>query len=396
MSRLGPRDLARRALRRAAGSDEALRVQVPSALLEVARDGIVPLARDPAALGSAGRLRVATVVPQFRRGSGGHATIMHLLRGLAERGHACSVWIDDSDGTHDGEATDAIEARFRAWFNAAGVDVHASFAAWGGADVVLATGWQTVHRVLRLDGARARGYLVQDHEPEFYGTSAERVWAEQTYGFGLPCIAASPWLAGLLSDEYQAHARGFDLGVDHAVYRPVPGVARRDDTVAFYARAVTARRAVPLGLLALRELVARRPGTRVVLYGEAREIAAGFAHEHAGVLSAAELATLYNESTVGLVLSMTNPSLVPTEMLACGLPVVDLASDAMLQTFGEDGPIALADFHPIALADTLARLLDDAAEREQRAAAGLALAGGRTWANAAEQVEGALLGWVAE
>jgi glycosyltransferase involved in cell wall biosynthesis len=387
-----PADLARRVLRRPEPGPQ--RIEAPPALLELARDGVVPLDADAAPPGSAGRLRIAVVVPQFRRGSGGHSTIMHLLRGLAERGHSCSVWIEDGDGTHAAQDPAEVEALFRDWFGASAIDVHASFAAWTGADVVLATGWQTVHRVLRLDGARARAYLVQDHEPEFYGTSAERVWAEQTYAFGLPCIAASPWLAGLLAEEYEASADSFDLGIDHAVYHPMSDVERRTDTVAFYARAVTPRRAVPLGLLALRELTARRPQTRVVLFGEAREIAAGFEHEHMGVLSGDELAALYNEATVGLVLSMTNPSLVPTEMLACGLPVVDLASDAMLQTFGDDGPVALADFDPVALADTLARLLDDAAERELRCAAGLALAATRTWSAAAEQVERALKGLV--
>jgi glycosyltransferase involved in cell wall biosynthesis len=92
---------------------------------------------------------------------------------------------------------------------------------------------------------------------------------------------------------------------------------------------------------------------------------------------------------------MTNPSLVPTEMLACGLPVVDLASDAMLATFGADGPIALAEFDPLALAATIERLLDDADERARRSAAGLELAATRTWPRAAEQLEAALLGWLA-
>ncbi len=388
-----PRRLARRVLGRP--EPGPLRVEAPPALLEVARDGAVPLAADAPPLGSGGRLRIAVVVPQFRRGSGGHSTIMHLLRSLAARGHACSVWIEDTDGTHAGQAPEEVERLFRDWFGAAATDVHATFDAWRGADVVLATGWQTVHRVLRLGGARVRGYLVQDHEPEFFGTSAERAWAEETYALGLPCAAASPWLAGLLRERYGARAGAFDLGVDHAVYAPRPEIARRRNTVAFYARAVTARRAVPLGLLALRELVARRPGTRVVLFGEAREIAAGFDCEQRGVLDGDALAALYAEATVGMVLSMTNPSLVPTEMLACGLPVVDLASDAMLATFGADGPIALAPFDPIALAEALAALLDDEHDRARRAAAGLALAGERTWPRAAEQLERVLLEWVA-
>ena len=108
---------------------------------------------------------------------------------------------------------------------------------------------------------RARAYLVQDHEPEFFATSAESVFAERTYGEGLYCIAASPWLSDLDRSAATAReARSFELGVDHDVYRPRP-IARRRDTVIFYARDVTPRRAVPLGVLALQELQRRRPDT---------------------------------------------------------------------------------------------------------------------------------------
>jgi glycosyltransferase involved in cell wall biosynthesis len=151
---------------------------------------------------------------------------------------------------------------------------------------------------------------------------------------------------------------------------------------------------VPLALLALRELRRQRPRTRVVLFGEARPIDAGFEAEQPGVLDGPHLAELYAEATVGVVLSMTNPSLVPLEMLACGLAVVDLASDAMRATFGEGGPIALAPFDPVALAGAITRLLDDDAERERRAAAGLALADARTWPAAAAQLDAAIRGWL--
>ncbi|WP_259312644.1 glycosyltransferase family 4 protein [Capillimicrobium parvum] len=394
---MNARDLARRVLGRPDAGP--LQVTTPEALLEYLRDGQAPLAPStepaPAAAASgAGRLRVAVVVPQFRRGSGGHSTVMHLLRGLEARGHTCSVWIEDSDGTHSGRSPDDVEASFRGWFGGLSGDVHADFAAWRGADVVLATGWQTVYRVLRLDRARARGYLVQDHEPEFYGTSAERMWAEQTYALGLPAIAASPWLAGVLRERYGARADAFDLGIDHAVYAPVAGVDRRADTVVFYARAVTARRAVPLGVLALRELARRRPRLRIVLFGEARPIDAGFRHTDGGVLDGDSLAALYCEATLGMVLSLTNPSLVPTEMLACGLPVVDVASESMVATFDEDGPIALARPDPMALCSTIERLMDDDHERARRSAAGVEYARGRTWPRAAEQLETALVRWL--
>jgi glycosyltransferase involved in cell wall biosynthesis len=94
---------------------------------------------------------------------------------------------------------------------------------------------------------------------------------------------------------------------------------------------------------------------------------------------------------VGVVLSMTNPSLVPTEMLACALPTVDLASDSMLATFGPDGPVGLSPFDPLALADTVEALLDEPLERRaERVGAGLELTAARTWDRAAEQVEAGL------
>ena len=55
------------------------------------------------------------------------------------------------------------------------------FADWYGADVAVATGWQTVFPVLEQHGVRARAYLINDHEPEFYATSVESIWAAETY-----------------------------------------------------------------------------------------------------------------------------------------------------------------------------------------------------------------------
>ncbi|HEX8123134.1 MAG TPA: glycosyltransferase family 4 protein [Solirubrobacteraceae bacterium] len=344
------------------GRPAPLRIDAPRALATLLRDGPAPL--DPRPVPD--RLHAAFVVPWFFEGSGGHSTIANLVRGLEARGHDVSVWLEE------GTAGD-----FGAFFGPGG-RVMEGFDAWDGADVVVATGWQTVHRALLLPGCGARAYLVQDHEPEFYGTSAERTWAEQTYALGLHCVCASPWLADLVRERYGAAASSFDLGVRHDVYQPL-ALPRRDDLVVFYARAVTARRAVPLGVLALEELERRGSCLKPLLFGEPRPLATRF--EQAGVLEPADLARLYNEATVGLVLSMTNPSLVPTEMLACGLPVVDIASDAMVATFGREGPVTLADFDPIAIADAL-----EAGGR----GGGEAFVAQRTWENAAAQVEAGL------
>lgn len=358
---------------------------VPHAsMLELLRRGPAPLS--PRAAADAERLSVAAVIPSFRRGSGGHGTIARVLGELAGRGHEVSVWLEDSEGRHAREDPALTRRSFSEFFGAQELALQTDFSAWAGADVVLATGWQTVARTLLLGGSGARAYLVQDHEPEFYGTSAESLWAAESYRLGLHCLAASPWLAALLRERYGASATHFDLAPDHDVYGE-PAGGGREELVVFYARAATPRRAVPLGLLALAELARRRPSTRIALFGEAAAVGAPFRHSDLGVLSPSGLAELYGRARVGMVLSMTNPSLVGLEMMACGLPCVELASEAMLDGFGRQGPLLLAAPEPAALADALVELLEDRERRERARAAGLQLTSARSWQLAAGQVE---------
>jgi len=87
---------------------------------------------------------------------------------------------------------------------------------------------------------------------------------------------------------------------------------------------------------------------------------------------------------------MTNFSLMPKEMLACGLPCVELAGVSAESIFGPDGPIELADLDPVAIAGALERLLDDRELREQRSRRGIEFVAGHTWEHATDQVEAGL------
>ncbi len=135
-----------------------------------------------------------------------------------------------------------------------------------------------------------------------------------------------------------------------------------------------------LGLLALQLLLEQRPHLRVVLYGTHRAIRAPFAFEQLGVEAPDRLRRLYNEATVGLSLSLTNSSLIPGEMLACGLPVVELSGRACESIFGADGSvITLARDDPADIARKLSDLLDDPERRERLSAAGEDFVRDRTW-----------------
>ena len=357
-------------------------------VLQVRRDGSTPLLPTPPSRPDAERLRVAIVIPPFSKGSGGHRTICTLVRELERMGHVCSLWLDDPVMGDAGLKDSELQRRVNAWFGPISGPVHRGFEKWRGADVVVATGWQTVYPALLLDQVHARAYLVQDHEPEFYATSVEARLAEATYREGLFMIAASPWLLDVVRERYGADGVAFELGVDAAVYHPVPGIDREERTVVFYSRPATPRRATSLGWLALTELKRRRPEVRVIAFGDAKPSGEPpFVHDHAGIVGPEQLAALYSLGTVGLVLSMTNYSLIPQEMLACGLPCVDLAGGCSEAVFGADGPVELADFDPVAIADALERLITNDVLHARRSAAGLAWTAGRTWQHAALEVE---------
>jgi dTDP-4-amino-4,6-dideoxygalactose transaminase/glycosyltransferase involved in cell wall biosynthesis len=333
------------------------------------------------------RLRIAVVVPPFHFGSGGHDVLFQLISRWERAGHTCSLWIHDPFREAEGDPESVIRRTIVESFDAPiRAPVHKGFGEWRGADVVLATGWQTVYPVLELPGCRARAYLVNDYEPAFYGTSIETWLSGMTYRQPLRAIVGSPWLLDTLRTRFGMDGGTFRYAIDDA-YEP-RDVERRDDTVVLYARSVTPRRAVALGVLALEEVWRRRPGRiRVVMFGDEHPMPSSFPYEFLGKVTPDQLSWVYSEATLGLAFSMTNTSLVPQDMIACGLPSLELAGFGGESVYGEDGPIELVGYDAFEIADRIERLLDDPDERERRRTAGLALAASLSWDTAAQQVE---------
>jgi O-antigen biosynthesis protein len=355
-------------------------------ILRLYAEGPAPLEEPVEGMAERTPLHIAVVIPPFDKGSGGHMTIFTLVDRLEQAGHTCSIWLYDPSGKLRRQNAAVVRRRVVDEFVPIRAPVYKEFDHWHGADVAVATGWDTAYPVMLLPHLRARAYLINDHEPEFFATSADSLWAAHTYELGLYGIAAGRWLRDLLARRYGQHGGWFRLGVDHETYRPGPEERRRD-TVIFYARGFTPRRAVPLGEIALQELRRRRPDLRVVLFGQEEQLGLPFDHEHLGVVEPEVLARRYRQATVGVCLSLTNYSLIPQEMLACGLPCVDLAGASTEAELGRDGGIELASPDPIDIADAIERLLEDRDLWERRSRNGLAQVSEASWDDAARDVE---------
>ena len=338
-------------------------------IARVSREGQAPLLDPIPGQSERESLHLAVLIPPFARGSGGHTSICEIVRRLEGMGHTCSIWVYDPEKRNTHPSGSVLRRQIVEYFAPVAAPVFRGFGDWFGADVAIATGWETAYPTVLLPNCRARVYLVHDHEPEFFATSAASLWAEATYSLDLYPISGSEWLRDLLRERYGRDGTWFRFGVDHEIYHPRP-VERRPESVLFYAREHTPRRAVPLGMLALDELARRRPDLHIGLFGSDEPLVASFAYELVGVVSPEALALRYSEATVGLCLSLTNYSLIPQEMMACGLPCVDLSGRSPEATFGRDGPAELAEPDPLSIADAVEALLDD------RRALAAALGGG--------------------
>lgn len=335
-----------------------------------------------------GPMSLGWVIGPPSAGSGGHTTLFRLIRGLEARGHSNVIHIRDRFCPGDVRTSrDIIEHHFEP-MAARVVDVaELDSPSAPPFDALIATSWPTAYAVRRAATNAPRAYLVQDFEPWFHPAGSAASLAEATYRFGFHGICAGPWLARRLTSEYAMPADHFDFGVDTHIY----GNRERPERngVVFYARPCTPRRGFGLGLLALEELSERRPDIPIHLFGEdLAGMRPTFACTTHGALTPQQIDGLFNRCGAGLVLSFTNMSLLPFEMLAAGcIPVINDAphNREILDT----GTVRYADPTPGSLADALLAAIESpsrdlAARRAARSVAGL------DWDSAVTQVERSL------
>jgi glycosyltransferase involved in cell wall biosynthesis len=383
----GASGVAARALRRAAD-----RLAPPSHMLNVFRADVLAAAEAQARGTGPGALpalpdeplTVAWVMTPPNGGSGGHTTLLRLVGALEQAGHRCVLYLYDRWGGSLPEH----ERVLREWWPWVRADVRDAAAGIDDSHAVIATAWPTAYAVAASPAKGARFYLVQDIEPWFYPAGGEALLAEATYRFGFHGITAGRWLAGKLTADHGMAADHFDFGCDLDRYRLAdPGGTSGERTgVCFFVRPSTPRRAFDLGSLALEVFAARHPEVDIHLFGDPVGGLPFAAVDH-GVMTPAELDGLYNRCVAGLVLSATNVSLVPHEMLASGcIPVVNDAEHNRVVLDNEH--VAYAPATPNDLADALGRVVArPAAEVAAGARAAAASVQSRSWDDAGRAVE---------
>lgn len=335
----------------------------------------------PRAIGD-GPLIVAWIMSPPGLNSGGHQNIFRFIRFLEDAGHAVRVYLYSTAADYSPAEVAADVAASASYPQVAARIENLPERIPAEVDAVFATGWETAYPAFRDPSSARRFYFVQDFEPSFYPAGSESVLAENTYRFGFTAITAGGWLAAKLSSEYGMRAHAFDFGADAAHYSMFETGPRSE--IFFYARPATERRGFELGVMAL-DLVARaRPDVTINLVGEdLRHLDIPFRHTNLRGLGVDDLNPVYNRCAVGLVLSFTNMSLLPLELLAAG--VIPVVNDGENNRMVSDNPyLEFTAASPRALADRILATL----ERDDlpvHAARGSSSVQGTDWERAREQ-----------
>lgn len=302
------------------------------------------------------------LIPDFGIGSGGHLNIFRYIQMLEARGFKSTICIV---GEH--RHTSPAQARALICEHFFELDAEVVF----GTDRLqpayfsFATSWITAYALRGFGATVKKLYFVQDFEPAFYASGSEYDFAEQTYKFGFTGVTAGSWLSEKLHREYGMKCYSLGFSYDRDLYQQMPRREPQVRRVFCYCRPPTVRRGLESALLALDLVGQQMPDVKFIFagwdMGNYR-----FPHEHlnAGILSLKELPDLYSQCDVGLVLSFTNLSLLPLELMACGCVVVSNRGPNN-EWLLDDANCIMTDSLPAEMAANIVAILKDDKKRNE-------------------------------
>ena len=214
-------------------------------------------------------------------------------------------------------------------------------------------------------------YLVQDFEPYFYPMSTTYIDTLSTYfDADLRIITSLKWMSEKIYAITGSRVPYLDFPMDREIYKVESGSTRSG--IIFYAKEDTPRRLYELGIKALRIVNRLDSSIPITIFGGGKLPSDLInAVNYSSSLSNLELAHHYQTNKVGLSFAPTNPSGIPYEMMACGLPVVDVVVPGEVANKYFNEKVVL--FNPIAssLASEILKLLNVESYWDERSNSGL-------------------------
>lgn len=258
-------------------------------------------------------------------------------------------------------------------------------------DVVIASNWQAVYSLSKYSAYKM--YFVQDYEPYFFKLNERFLLAKLTYELGLHIVSLGKWnikqikrecasinsILDSVSFPYEPKEYSQSNPRDYNCYKN-----KSCFKIAVYTKEEGKR--IPNILQNIlsktrKEMSDRGIRLELIFFGMEKfhKTSIGI---NLGKLTKDKLEDLYIECDFGMVASMTNVSLVPYEMIATGLPVIEF-KDGSFPSFFPDGAAILIDFDYMTLVEGLSDHIENPEKIQKKVDAAQKALNGLSWENTA-------------
>lgn len=334
------------------------------------------------------------IIPEMGIGSGGHINIFRFVSYLERHGIHNKIYLMTPPTLKTDREVREFTAKHFPILDK-NVELFSGTEKAGFAHGTVATSWQTAYFVRNFNNTISKFYFVQDYEPFFFARGSEYEMARNTYQFGFRGLTAGDWLRDICRGKFGMEADSFGFSYDKELYHPME---KKDQVkrVFFYARPVTPRRDFELGILALNELAQRIPDLEVVFAGwDIEGYYIPFKHRNEKIVSIDHLSELYAQCDMCLVISNTNLSLLPLEIMASNSVAVCSKGENSTWLVNESNAV-LVDYDPIEIADTMEYYFNHPEKLAEIRRKGLAFAQTTSWDAEGEKVYNAVVRGIKE
>ncbi|WOO38555.1 glycosyltransferase family 1 protein [Anaerocolumna sp. AGMB13020] len=285
--------------------------------------------------------RILFVVERMAKYSGGQTSMLRLGTELAKLGHEVGYVVYKPQSKSDMEeiaASNLTGYLGKMYTNKQLEDIKS--------DIVVATSWDTVAFAKRIPGYKM--YFIQDYEPYFFSFGELFLMAKKTYEQGLHMVSLGAWNKEMIEKNCQpvSPVDFVEFPYESAEYphykRDYDSYGKKKEIVVAVYLKYYGKRLPNITQHMLKQVKEKflSDGIKLTLlyYGEDKSFRTE-GGENLGMLTKKELLSLYRRADFGMVASMSNVSLVPYEMLATGLPLIEFEDGTFPYFFPEDSAL---------------------------------------------------------
>lgn len=325
---------------------------------------------------SNGNRVVNWIIPEIGVGGGGLFNIFRFANFLAQKGFQCNL-IPDKPVKCQRMPEKKIFINEHYFPMMPDVHVYDGTIKVPSACLTFATSWVTAYTLLNIEQSLSgtKAYFIQDLEPFFYPISSNYVFAQNTYKLGFHAFCSSSWIFQYVCEmDPQTKGTWLPLGANLDTYTLKPFNFKKNTKkhrLLAYIRPFTERRGFELLVGAIESLkITYKDQLEVFVAGTYEDdpalkaIPCSFVN--LGILKEPDLAKIYREIDLAVVLSLTNYSLLPNEIIAAGTPVVDVNFAGNKTSYAGNPGIILAEPTIAGLANCIQAYLDSSLEEKEK------------------------------